>query len=235
MLSGVLALGGTAFLVGLTGAMSPGPYLTVTIAETMRRGRLAALSLLVGHATLEALLLVGFAFGLQAVLRHKTVVMVMGVVGGAVLLWMGGSLLIGAVRGTLHMDLEGEERAVMEGGTDAAEGARGDAGPVRHLAPVLKGALVSLSNPYWTLWWATIGVTLAIKGLQMGPMGVTAFFIGHELADLVWYGAVVMAVSSGRRLLEGTPYRVVMGACAVFLLYLGAAFACAGATGAVTL
>jgi threonine/homoserine/homoserine lactone efflux protein len=57
-----LAIGASAFVIALTGAMAPGPLLTVTIAHTVRRGGWSAMLLLVGHALLEAVLLVGLAF-----------------------------------------------------------------------------------------------------------------------------------------------------------------------------
>jgi len=53
---------------------------------------------------------------------------------------------------------------------------------------------------------------------------VAAFFIGHELADVSWYGLVILATSRGRTLLADRPYRIIIGACALFLLYLGARF-----------
>lgn len=205
LISSPWQLGVAAFVIGLSGAMSPGPYLTVTIARTLREGRLAALLMLVGHAILEAALLVGFAFGLASVLKLPTVSAVMSVVGGAVLLWMGGSLLWGVWRGTVVADLSASESTSRVG-------------------PVAHGALVSLSNPYWTLWWATIGITLAIKGLEFGPVGVLAFFVGHEIADIAWYSVVIFAVSAGRHLLSDRIYRGVMAVLACFLLYLGATF-----------
>ncbi|MBN1192647.1 MAG: LysE family transporter [Coriobacteriia bacterium] len=204
-LTQALALGGSAFLIGLTGAMSPGPYLTVTITRTVTRGARSAALMLVGHALLEGVLLVGFAFGLQELLRDDRVSSVLAGVGGAFLVWMGWGLLRGAVRGTLSIgdrDMPAESR----------------------MGPVLHGAAVSLSNPYWALWWATIGVKLAADGLAIGPAGVAAFFIGHELADVSWYGLVIFATSRGKRLLSETLYRSVIGACAVFLLYLGVRF-----------
>lgn len=194
-----------AFVIGLSGAMSPGPYLTVTIARTLREGRLAAMLMLVGHALLEATLLIGFAFGLASLLKLPKVATVMSVVGGIVLLWMGVTLLVGAVRGTVTADLTAAEN------------------PSR-VGPVAHGALVSLSNPYWTLWWATIGITLAIKGLEFGPVGVLAFFVGHQLADVAWYSVVIFTVAAGRHLLSDRVYRIVMGVLASFLLYLGATF-----------
>lgn len=214
-LTEALTLMATAFMVGLSGAMSPGPYLTVTISRTLKHGRLSAFLMLVGHALLEAALLVGFAFGLQHFLARPTVVTGLGILGGLVLLWMGGTLLRDAIRGTVVADLESAEE-------DSAFG------------PVAHGAIVSLSNPYWTLWWATIGVTLAAKGLMIGPLGVLAFFVGHELADLSWYAFVILAVSKGRDLLSPRLYRIVIGTLATFLLLLGCRFLFEGMSKLIT-
>ena len=97
--SSTLALGAAAFAIALTGAMAPGPYLTVTITRTIRHGRLNALLMLAGHAALEAALIAAFAFGLQRFLEQPTVINTLSLLGGAFLLWMGGTLLYGAVEG----------------------------------------------------------------------------------------------------------------------------------------
>ncbi|MDO8848679.1 MAG: LysE family transporter [Coriobacteriia bacterium] len=204
-LTQALALGGSAFLIAFTGAMAPGPYLTVTITRTVTRGPRSAALMLIGHALLEGLLLVGFAFGLQEILQNLHVSNVLSGVGGIFLVWMGWSLLRGAIAGTISASA-------------------GPAQPESKLGPVLHGAAVSLSNPYWLLWWVTIGVKLASDGVALGPAGIAAFFIGHQLADVTWYGLVIFATTRGKRLLADRPYRLIIGACALFLLYLGARF-----------
>ena len=208
-MAAAVQLGLQAFVVGLSGAMSPGSYLTVTIARTLQKGPFSASLMLVGHALLEAVLLIGFAFGLQSFLRLPTVTVVLAVVGGAVLLWMGSGPLKGALSGTISADLEVAEDAGMSGST---------------LGAVSQGAIVSLSNPYWTLWWATVGVKLAADGLAIGPIGVLAFFIGHQLADVSWYSAVIFTVHKGRGLLTPRIYGTVMGVLGIALLYMGLRF-----------
>ncbi len=210
-LQAALSLGVAAFVVGLSGAMSPGPYLTVTIARTVQRGWLSAALMLVGHALLEAALLVGFAFGLQRFLQLPTVTVVMSLAGGAVLLWMGYSLLSGVWTGTIVRDLEVAEHP--------SEQPRQS-----HTGSILEGAIVSLSNPYWTLWWATIGVKLASDGLAIGAAGVVAFFLGHQLADWSWYALVIAGASRGKDFLTPRVYRIIMGTLAVFLVYIGVRF-----------
>ncbi len=215
-LAAALALGGQAFLVGLSGAMSPGPYLTVTIARTMQKGPLSAALMLVGHAALEAVLILGFAFGLQRVLARPSVLAALALLGGAVLLWTAYGLVSGAARGTIAADLEQAEDAGMSG---------------HPLGAVAQGAVVSLSNPYWTLWWATIGVKLAADGIAIGPLGVLAFFIGHELADVSWYGIVISFVHRGKALLTPLVYRVIIGVLGAFLAFLGVRFLAEGVGG----
>lgn len=200
-----LALGVSAFLIAFTGAMAPGPYLTVTITRTVTRGPRSAALMLVGHALLEGLLLIGFAFGLQDILRNLHVARVLSGVGGVFLVWMGWSLIRGAIAGTVSPTA-------------------GEPQPEPRLGAILHGATVSLSNPYWTLWWVTIGIKLAADGLALGPLGIACFFIGHELADVTWYGLVIAATARGKQLLTDRPYRLLIGACALFLLYLGARF-----------
>jgi len=207
-----LALGAAAFLVGLSGAMAPGPFLTVTISRTLTRGPGSAALMLVGHAILEGALLVGFAFGLQRLLAAPVVNSTLGIVGGAILLW----LAFGLARDTR---------------TGATVPAIGAAAPEPRLGPVIQCVTVSLSNPYWTLWWATVGVKLASDGLAIGPIGVAAFFVGHQMADVAWYGLVIAATARGRRILPDRAYRVLLGACAAFLVYLGLRFLIAGVSG----
>ncbi len=86
------------------------------------------------------------------------------------------------------------------------------------------GAVVSLSNPWWTLWWATIGVKLAADGLAIGAVGVLAFFVGHQLADVSWYGFVISVVHRGRGRLTDRAYGIVIGVLGAALLYMGLRF-----------
>lgn len=200
-----LRIGFGAFLIAFTGAMAPGPLLTVAVTDTLRRGRLSAMLLLVGHALLEALLLVGFALGLQSLLRQPLAASGLAIVGGAFLVWMGSTLIRDALRGKLTLDVAPDERPA-------------------ELNPIAKGALVSLSNPYWTMWWVTVGVKLAADALSIGWLGVAAFFIGHELADFTWYALVIHAVHSGRRFVSDRIYAWTVGVLAAFLVYMGVTF-----------
>jgi len=193
-----------AFVVGLSGAMAPGPVLTVTISETLKRGFKAGPLIVLGHAFLEIGLLLLIAAGLGPFFQHPVVTTVFLSAGGAVLLWMGGQMVITNKKTT--------ENALNAKGTESPYG------------PVLAGIVLSLTNPFWIIWWVTVGMGFVMQSLEFGIAGLLSFYFGHILADLAWYSFVSFSVSAGRRLCPPMLYRIVFITCGIALLCLGGLF-----------
>ncbi len=199
------AIFGSAFVIGLSGAMMPGPLLGACVGYTLERGFVAGGPLLVlGHALLELALLVLVLAGIGPLLSRPKVGAAIGLVGGAVLVWMGYGMLSSAIEG---MRLATDHRA----GTLMA-------------SPILAGALISLANPYWSLWWATIGLKYVALSRESAKGGAAAFYYGHELSDVGWYFFVAAAVALGRKAVPDLAYRWIIGACGVVLLAFAAYF-----------
>jgi threonine/homoserine/homoserine lactone efflux protein len=78
---------------------------------------------------------------------------------------------------------------------------------------------MSLANPYWTIWWVTIGLGYITYSIAFGLPGLLAFFAGHILADLIWYSAVSWSFSHGKRFLNNTAYKSIMGVCGAALTF----------------
>jgi threonine/homoserine/homoserine lactone efflux protein len=186
----------TSFLLALSGAVMPGPLLTVTISESTRRGFLVGPAMIFGHGLLELALVVALLAGLAPVLQRDDVFVAISLLGGSVLLWMA----VGMLRGVPGLTLK----------TTADERRRGNL--------VLTGIALSAANPYWLLWWATIGLGYIAHAMKFGAIGVVAFFCGHILADLLWYSLVSGGVAKGKRFFGDVFYRRLIGGCAVFLL-----------------
>ncbi len=193
----------SSFLITLSGAMMPGPLLTVTISESVHRGGKTGPLVILGHGLLELLLIAGLIAGLAPLLSLPQVFIVISIAGAMVLLWMAVSML--RTLPGLRLITEGDE-----------------AGGRKNL--VLTGAVLSLINPYWLIWWITIGLGYIVQTFRFGVMGIAVFFLGHIIADLAWYALVSNAVARGRRLLRDTHYRCLVGGCAVFLLVFSGYF-----------
>jgi threonine/homoserine/homoserine lactone efflux protein len=204
---------GTAFVVGLSGAMMPGPLLAVSISESAKRGFRAGPLLVLGHAIVELLLLVALVWGLSEFLEQNLVAGIVGVVGGLFLLGMAFALVRQARRAVSPLEV-------------SPQSARSG----RWL--LVTGAVLSVANPLWILWWATVGTTWVLWSLSLaaGAIGVVVFYLGHILSDLGWYSMVSLVVSRGKRLMSLRVYRGLLLACGVALIGMGIYFIITGAT-----
>jgi threonine/homoserine/homoserine lactone efflux protein len=193
----------TSFLVGLSGALMPGPVLVVTVSHAARRGFIVGPLIVLGHAILEMGVVVGVSLGLGDFLVLETVTGVLGVAGGGVLIWMGWGMLSGKGGGE-------------EEGQEFTQSPRN--------SPVVAGILTSLSNPYWFLWWATVGLAYISLSLKKGFGGVSAFYSGHILSDLIWYSFMAGLIAVGRKFAAGRIYKAFFMFCGGFLVLFGIYF-----------
>ena len=97
-------LASTSFIVALSGALMPGPLLTVTVGEAARRGFWAGPLIIVGHSLLELALVLLLLVGLGAWLNQPVILGTVGVLGAGMLGWMGFMTLKASRRGRLEFD-----------------------------------------------------------------------------------------------------------------------------------
>lgn len=184
--------------------MMPGPLLTVTINESYRQGFSAAPKLVAGHAVLEGGMVILLGFGLEQIITNSIFFGVVAVLGGAYLLWMGLDMVRAIRDGRLSLDLECHEG--------------------KRIGPFAAGLTISLANPYWSLWWATFGLSYLGRSLQHGVPGAAFFYAGHISADIIWYFLVALLVVSGRRFLSDRLYHIIIVASGGLLLLMGPKF-----------
>ena len=142
--------------------------------------------------------------GLDKVVHNSIFFRIVGLAGGAFLIWMGLGMVVDVRDGRLHLDLK------KKGGT--------------RIGPFVAGLTTSISNPYWSLWWATFGLSYLLLSLQHGPAGVVSFYVGHVMADVIWYFLVALLIVTGKRFLSDRVYNWVIVGCGAFLIVLGGRF-----------
>jgi len=135
-----------AFLLGLTGALVPGPMLVATIDSSLRGGWLMGPKVVSGHMAIEFLV---------------CLIILMGLAGGAgeysgIIAFVGGIALIAFGVITIR------------GAGGATIGGVGSVGEGDIVSPVLAGFLTSAANPYFWIWWLTIGSGFLLDGLRGG-------------------------------------------------------------------
>ena len=198
----IIAIFTSSFLIALSGALMPGPLLTVTVSESSQRGAVVGPLVILGHGILELALVLALLSGMAPFFKRDEVFVIIALAGGIILFWMAISMFRSLP--ALHFGLAGEEQKP------------------KNL--IMAGIIMSLANPYWTIWWATIGLGYIMHSVKFGIIGVVAFFVGHILADLAWYALISYSVSKGRAFFNDTIYRRLIGGCAFFLIIFAGYF-----------
>jgi len=205
----LLAFGFTAFLVGFSGAIVPGPMLTVSITESFKKGYKAGTSVVFGHVAAETGMVVLLGLSLSQILGLKAPFIAICVIGGAFLVFMGINL-IKSGQGRASIQATPEKRTLAYG-------------------PIYGGIITSLSNPFFFLWWFTVGAAFVFEGLRLaGLVGLAAFLIGHWASDFSWYGFVSICTDRGAAIAGDRAYRIILISCGVFLSILGLGFVYSG-------
>jgi len=150
----------TVVLVSLSGVMAPGPLFAAAISEG-RKNVFSGITLSAGHAAVEIpIILALFIFGVS--IATDGIKTVVGILGGFVLLYLA----------YIEYRNFGKE---IKGGKS-----RG----------FVTGVAMSSLNPYFIIWWLTVGFHLVNQAIIFGLLGLGLFIVAHELCDFVWLGFV---------------------------------------------
>jgi threonine/homoserine/homoserine lactone efflux protein len=179
--------------------MAPGPVTAAAIGMGAR-SRYAGMLIAIGHGIVEFPLMVLIVLGMGRILKLPTAQIVIGLAGGAFLLMMAIQML----------------RALRSAEEQQAKATKS--------APLLAGVILSAGNPYFLVWWATVGLALATDATSMGVWAFVVFAIVHWLCDFVWLSILSWASFKGSVLLGPRSQHVVLLICAIALFFFGLFF-----------
>ncbi len=183
-----------AILISLSGVMAPGPVTVVVVGKGARSPRAGAL-IAIGHGIVEFPLMVAIVFGLGPFFQNATFAAIVGLAGGVVLLWMGVGLL---------RSLRGGQGAEL----------------YREASPLMAGILMTAANPYFIVWWATVGATLVFRAREFGVWQFVVFAVIHWSLDFIWDWFLSAASFRGTKILgERFLYWVSLVAGLVLLIF----------------
>jgi threonine/homoserine/homoserine lactone efflux protein len=186
------------FVIGLTGALAPGPTLVATINSSLSGDWTAGLKISLGHMVAESVLFVLIVMGFAAVALPYT--NAIAGVGGVALIAFGALTIAGSRKVSISIP-QASDSAVSN--------------------PYVAGLMTSAANPYFWIWWLSVGSAMVIAGLEGGLVLAGAFMIGHWSADTGWFTLVSTGVSKGKTILSDTAYQKLNAACGIFLILFG--------------
>jgi len=155
-------------VISLSGVMMPGPMLAVTLGKSYK-SPWAGVWIALGHAVIEIPLILLIYFGFAQFFQNSIVRLVLSVAGSGMIIWLG-------------LNMFRARTEVVNKSKDLPYNA------------FTAGILTSVFNPFFLVWWATIGGMLIMRIIEFGTVGLIAFTIVHWLCDLVWLTIVSNAI-----------------------------------------
>lgn len=188
-------------VISISGVMSPGPLFAANVAYGLREGTKAGLKMAYGHTVVELPLVILLGIGalsLEILPQFRETIALLG----AISLFAFAGIQI---------------RSVLKKPTTVFEGKRG---------PFLAGIMLSALNPFFLVWWFTIGFKLISDALVIASFaGIGIMFVFHIWMDYAWLCTVSFLSSKGKKILSNKNYTMFMIGISGVLIYFGIAFA----------
>ncbi len=194
----------TVVAVTVSGALAPGPLFFTNITQGAKSGAKGGLAFSVGHTIFEFSLVMFLALTLQVVVNEPLINLVVGVVGGIAL----------SIFGFLQIHDALSPKSTVSGKRSP-----------RSRNPLLLGTLFTGLNPYFVIWWLTIGMTLIANALILASfVGVLIMYVSHVWMDYVWLVGTAYLAKKGTSLIGGREYNLLMVVFGAILIFFGIYF-----------
>ena len=187
-----------AVLISLSGVIAPGPLTAVTVGKGTKSPHAGAMIAL-GHGIVEIPLMILILYGFGDILKITYIKAIIGLLGGLFLLKMGLDLIKG----------------IKQTKIDSVNGPS---------SPLMAGMILTLANPYFLVWMATIGSILIFRSYAFGLFGFTIFVIAHWSCDFLWLYFLSALSFKGGQFFGKRLQQVLFVICGVFLLFFSTKF-----------
>jgi threonine/homoserine/homoserine lactone efflux protein len=200
-MSNIIEFAIMVIIISALGVMSPGPLFAANVTYGLKQGTKAGIKIAIGHSIVELplVILLGIGiFSLEIFPEFKTIISILG----AITLFVFAFIQI---KSTLKKNKKSE--------TKLKQG------------PIITGILLSALNPFFIIWWLTIGLKLISDAMAIWAfVGILIVFVLHIWMDFVWLGSTAFLISKSKKIISNTNYKIIMLALSVILIYFGITF-----------
>ena len=200
-MSNIIEFAIIVIIISASGVMSPGPLFAANITYGLKQGTKAGIKIAIGHSIVELplVILLGIGiFSLEIFPEFKTIISILGAITLFVFAFM-------QIKSTLKKNKKSE--------TKLKQG------------PIITGVLLSALNPFFIIWWLTIGLKLISDAMAIWAfVGILIVFVLHVWMDFVWLGSTAFLISKSKKIISSTNYKIIMLALSAILIYFGITF-----------
>ena len=195
-----------------SGVLSPGPLFFANLIYGSRQGFRGGIKMASGHTIVELPIILILSFGLFHFSvtsdAHNAALKSIGLLGGIAIIIF--SML--QIRSVVIREKNRSPGNLIDRTKYSLSN-----------KPILNGMIFSLLNPFFIVWWFTVGLkiisdSISIFGIVLGGLAV---FIFHIWMDYVWLGGTSFLVQKGVSILDVRFYNIFLLGLSVLLVIFG--------------
>jgi len=197
----LLAFAATVILISMSGVMSPGPLFAANVFYGLKEGAKAGLKMACGHTVVELPLVIFLGIGIISLESYPEFRILITILGALGLFAFAGL----QIKSIITMKANSK--------FDSKHGA------------FFAGIIFSALNPFFIIWWFTIGFKLISDSMELWSFsGIAIMFLLHIWMDFAWLTGISFVTSKSKNLLTNRNYKFLLIAISGVLIYYGFTF-----------
>jgi len=205
----LVEMGLQIILVSASGVFSPGPLLFANLALSKYGGFWSGIKIAIGHTIIELPIIILLALPfvvLSPINLTFSTTKIITFIAGAFLIVFGILYVVRTIR------TRGSPNSAIN--TSRIEN------------PYLAGIMFTSLNPFFIVWWTTVGVKLISDSISLLglPAGIAFLFFVHIWMDYAWLGLSSYLASRGFNIIRSEYHKYITILLSVPLFYYGIYF-----------
>jgi threonine/homoserine/homoserine lactone efflux protein len=205
----LVEMGLQIILVSVSGVFSPGPLLFANLALSKYGGFWSGIKIAIGHTIIElpVIILLSLPFVVFSPVNMTFSIMkIISFIAGAFLIVFGILYVVRIIR--------------------ANDSPHFTINTSRIQNPYLAGIMFTSLNPFFIVWWTTVGVKLISDSISLlgHPAGIAFLFFVHIWMDYAWLGLSSYLAFRGFNIIRSEYHKFITMLLTVPLFYYGIYF-----------
>ena len=188
-------------IISASGVMSPGPLFAANITYGLKEGAKSGIKIAIGHSIVELplIILLGIGvFSLEIFPEFRTAISIFGAI---TLFGFAGIQIRTILKKNNNITIKPKQ------------------------GPIITGILFSALNPFFIIWWLTIGFKLISDAMMIWAFaGILIVFVLHIWMDFAWLGITAFLASKSKRIISNKNYKIMVLGLSIALIYFGITF-----------
>jgi len=205
----LLDIGLQIILVSVSGVLSPGPLFFANLVLSKNGGFWSGIKIAIGHTIVELPVVILYSIPLIIFTSQSvtfSIINFISFIGGISLISFGILFVVKIIsKNNMHNYIIESSRIEK---------------------PVIAGMLFTGINPFFFLWWISVGIKLISDSIALlgYPIGIAFLFLVHVWMDYAWLGLTSYFASRGISVLRSQYHKFIILILTIPLFYYGINF-----------